>query len=60
VQAGSAAVSDDATFYIDLDPGLTAGTYTLLAEITLNRNTMNADIRRIPVVIPSQSGRKRP
>ena len=60
VQAGSAAVSDDATFYIDLDPGLTAGTYTVLAEITLNRNTMNADIRRIPVVIPSQSGRKPP
>jgi len=58
VQAGSAGLSDDATFSIDLDRRLTAGTYTVLAEITLNRNTMNTEIQRIPVVIPSQSDRK--
>jgi hypothetical protein len=60
VQAGSAGLSEDATFYIDLDSRLTAGTYTVLAEITLNRNAMNADIRRIPVVIASPGDRKGP
>jgi len=54
VQAGSAGLSDDTTFLIELGRSLTAGTYTVLAEITLNQNTMNTDIQRIPVVIPSQ------
>ncbi len=53
VQAGSNGLSDDATFYVDLDGKLPAGAYTVLAEITLNRNAMNAEIRRIPVVMPS-------
>jgi hypothetical protein len=60
VQAGSAGLSEDTTFHIELGRSLTAGTYTVLAEITLNQNTMNTDIQRIPVVIPSQSEGKRP
>ena len=60
VQAGTNGLSEDATFRVDLDDKLPAGDYTVLAEITLNRNTMNADVRRIPVVIPLQSESKRP
>ena len=60
VQAGSNGLSDDATFYVDLDDKLPAGAYNVLAEITLNRNAMNADIQRIPVVLPSQAENKRP
>jgi hypothetical protein len=55
VQAGSNELSDDATFHVDLDARLPAGDYAVLAEIMLNRNSTNADIQRIPVVMPSQN-----
>jgi len=53
VLAGVAALADDATFQLDLDAKLAAGEYTVLAAVTVNRNAMNADIRRIPVSIGS-------
>jgi hypothetical protein len=53
VFAGVATLADDATFQVDLDAGLAAGQYTMLAAITVNRNAMNADIQRIPVSIGS-------
>lgn len=52
VQAGLAALASDSTFQMDLDRRLAAGRYTLFAEITVNGNAMNADVRQIPVSIP--------
>jgi hypothetical protein len=43
----------DAGFRIDLGGKLPAGQFTLLAEIVVNGNAMNAEIKRIPVVMPS-------
>jgi hypothetical protein len=60
VQAGRVGLSDDTTFYVDLDRRLPPGNYTVLAEITLNRNTMNAEIQRIPVAMPPQTEGKQP
>ena len=51
VLAGLARLADDATFQVDLKGKLPAGSYTVLAEITVNGNAMNADIQRIPVSI---------
>jgi hypothetical protein len=54
VFAGHAGPADDATFRIDLVGRLAPGRYTMHALIAPNGNAMNADIRRIPVVIPAQ------
>lgn len=51
VLAGLAPLADDATFQVDLNGKLAAGRYTMLAEINVNGNAMNADIRRIDVLI---------
>ncbi|MEX2127038.1 MAG: hypothetical protein WD871_02190 [Xanthobacteraceae bacterium] len=51
VLAGTAALTENSTFEVDLDGSLTAGRYTMLALIAVNGNVMNADIRRIPVSI---------
>jgi hypothetical protein len=52
VLAGQVAVAD-AGFRIDLGGKLPAGQFTFLAEIVVNGNAMNAEIKRIPVVMPS-------
>lgn len=49
--AGSAPAAADATFQIDFDGKLGAGRYTVVAEITVSGNTMNADIARIPLQV---------
>lgn len=55
VLAGIAAPSADATFQMNFDGKLGAGRYTVVAEITVNGNEMNADIRRIPLLVaPAQ------
>ena len=41
------------SFLIDLGGKLPAGQFTLLAEIVVNGNAMNAEIKRIPIVMPS-------
>ena len=53
VLAGTADLADDSTFQVELDGKLAAGRYTIVALIAVNGNVMNADIRRIPVVISS-------
>ncbi len=53
VLAGTAPMADDSTFQADLNGKLSAGRYTMFAMIVINGNTMNADIRRIPVFISS-------
>jgi hypothetical protein len=49
--AGTAPPPEQSKFQIDLAGKLAPGRYTLAAEIALNGNTMNAEIKRIPLVI---------
>jgi hypothetical protein len=49
--AGVSLPGEDLTFAIELDGRLPAGQYTVMAEILVNGNAMNAEIERIPVVI---------
>jgi hypothetical protein len=42
---------EDLTFVVELDGRLPAGQYTVMAEILVNGNAMNSEIKRIPVVI---------
>jgi len=49
--AGVARLGDDATFRVDLKGKLAAGRYTVLAELIVNGNAMNAEIRRIPIEV---------
>jgi hypothetical protein len=51
VLAGIAVPSEGPTFVIDLDNRLPAAQYTVMAEIIVNGNAMNAEIQRIPVMI---------
>jgi hypothetical protein len=50
--AGQQSPADDASFRIDLAGRLPPGRYTMQALIAPNGNAMNAEIRRIPIVIP--------
>ena len=49
--AGTALPQDDLTFAVPLDDRLPPGQYTVLAEILVNGNAMNAEIKHIPVVV---------
>ncbi len=51
VLAGTLAPTEQSNFQIDLAGKLAPGDYTLAAMIALNGNAMNAEIKRIPVVI---------
>ena len=51
VLAGFAAPTEDATFHLNLNGKLAAGRYTMLAEINVNGNAMNAEIQSIDVLI---------
>jgi hypothetical protein len=42
---------EDRTFEIELDSKLPVGRYTVMAEIIVNGNAMNAEVERIPVMI---------
>lgn len=53
VLAGVAPLADDSTFQVNFNGKLAAGRYTMRAEINVNGNAMNADIRRIDVLISS-------
>ena len=53
VLAGVAVLADEATFQADLNGKLAAGHYTMVALIAVSGNVMNADIRRIPLVVSS-------
>jgi hypothetical protein len=49
--AGVVQPGEDAAFIIDFAGKLAPGDYTMLAEITVNENAMNAQIKRIPLSI---------
>jgi hypothetical protein len=51
VLEGNAPLGDARVFQVDLGNQLPPGRYTMLAAIAPNGNMMNAEIRRIPVVI---------
>ena len=50
-----APLGPDANFHIDFKGRLPPGRYALAAVIAVNGNVMNAEIRRIPVVIAARS-----
>ena len=54
VTAGVLRPGDDAAFEVNLETKLTPGHYTMFAMIVVNENTMNAEIRRIPVFVPDR------
>ena len=49
VLAGQVSVSADASFSLDFSSKLPAGHFTLIAQIIVNGNAMNAEIQRIPI-----------
>jgi hypothetical protein len=49
--AGVARPQEDFSFAIELDGKLPAGQYTVMAEILVNNNAMNAQIEKIPVTV---------
>ena len=51
VLTGVARPQEDRTFQVELDGKLPAGRYTVMAEIIVNGNAMNAQVERIPVAI---------
>ncbi|HEV8678124.1 MAG TPA: hypothetical protein VGQ90_02020 [Stellaceae bacterium] len=51
VLAGTAQPQEDLSFGIELDSRLPAGRYTISAAIIVNGNAMNAEMKRIPVVV---------
>lgn len=53
VLAGRLAPGADASFEVDLGGKLPAGSFTLAAQIVVNGNAMDADIRRIPILVSS-------
>jgi len=53
VLAGQVSVSADASFSLDFSSKLPAGHFTLIAQIIVNGNAMNAEIQRIPIEIGS-------
>jgi hypothetical protein len=51
--AGQAPVAEDASFHIDLSGKLPSGQFTLVAQMIVNGNAVDANIRRVPIVISS-------
>jgi hypothetical protein len=52
--AGTAALEGDATFSLDLGGKLPAGEFTLAAQIVVNGNAANVEIRRFPISISAR------
>ena len=50
--AGSAPLGTGASFSVELNGRLPAGQFMLAAQIIVNGNAMNAEIRRFPISIP--------
>ncbi len=51
---GSGSPTGDANFSVDLTGKLLVGRFTLVAQIIVNGNAMNAEIQRIPFDIASK------
>jgi hypothetical protein len=53
VLADHAPLAGDSSFHLDLGSRLRSGHFTLLAQIIVNANAMNADIQQVHVFISS-------
>jgi hypothetical protein len=53
VLAGQIPLADDAKFHVDVRGKLSAGDFVLFAEVIDNGNAANAEIKRVPIVFPS-------
>jgi hypothetical protein len=53
VLAGQVSVTGEGSFPLDFSGKLPPGRFTLMAQITVNANAMNAEIQRIPLEIAS-------
>jgi hypothetical protein len=51
VLAGQVSPNEDASFSIYLTGALPPGHFTLMAQLIVNANAMNAEIRRVPVEV---------
>ena len=51
--AGSASPGSDARFQVKIKDRLAPGVYTLAALVCVNGNVMNAEVRRLEIVIPN-------
>ena len=60
VLSEAAALGPDAKFQIDFKDRLPPGRYTIAAVIAVNGNVMNAEIKRIPVVVSAGGRATRP
>jgi hypothetical protein len=54
VLAGQIPPAEDASFSIDLAGTLPPGHFTLMAQLIVNANAMNAEIQRIPLDVASK------
>jgi hypothetical protein len=54
VLAGQTPVAADASFYLNLGDKLSAGRFTLMAQLIVNGNAMNTEIRRFPIEASSR------
>jgi hypothetical protein len=52
--AGTTALGPDMRFSVDISDRLVPGRYTLFALLAVNGNAMNANVYRMPIVVPSQ------
>jgi len=59
VLSETVALGPNADFQIDFKGRLPPGRYTIAALIAVNGNLMNADIRRIPLIVPPSSSHGR-
>jgi hypothetical protein len=53
VLAGQVGLAEDARFHLDLEGKLSSGQFTLHAQIIVNGNAAAAELKRIPIAIPS-------
>jgi hypothetical protein len=53
VLAGQVAAAEDAAFHVDLSGRLLPGLYTLIAQVIVNGNAMNSELKTIAIPVPA-------
>jgi hypothetical protein len=53
VLAGQVPLAEDANFHLDVRGKLLPGDFVLFAQVIVNGNAANAEIKRLPIVFPS-------
>ena len=52
VLAGQVALADDANFHVDISGKLSPGDFMLFAQVIVNGNAANAEIKRVLIILP--------